>query len=107
MDLGVEKKAMAHYADAVKCAETSLPPVFALVRMARLNTRHCSSHEAHAALDCAAEWVANYPGAGDLASEISEVRSVVAWMNRQTALAIAEGERARDLSDHLHANGRT
>jgi len=106
VDLGDEDKAMAHYADAVARAETSLPAVFALVRMARLHTRHYRSDEAHAVLDRAAEWVAKDPGPGYLASEISEARSVVAWINRQTAFATTEGERARDLSDHPHATAR-
>ena len=106
VDLGDEDKAMAHYAYAVERAETSLPAVFALVRMARLHTRHYRSEEAHAALDRAAGWIAKDPGPGYLGSEIAEARSVVAWINRQTGLAIKEGERARDLSDHPHATGR-
>lgn len=106
VDLGDEDKAMAHYADAVERAETSLPAVFALVRMARLHTRHYRSEEAVSTLDRAAKWVAKEPGPGYLVSEIAEARSVVAWINRQTARAIKEGERARDLSDHPHATGR-
>lgn len=106
VDLGDEDKAMAHYSDAVERAETSLPAVFALVRIARLHTRHYRSEEAHAALDRAAEWMARDPGPGYLASEIAEARSVIAWINRQTALAIEEGERALSFADHPHATGR-
>ncbi len=106
VDLGDEDKAMAHYADAVERAKSSLPAVFALVRMARLHTRHYRSDEANAALDRAAAWIAKDPGPGYLSSEISEARSTVAWANRQTELAIEEAERARDLSDHPHATGR-
>lgn len=106
VDLGEEEKAVAYYSDAVERAETSLPAVFALVRLARLHTRHYRSEEALAVLDRAADWVARDPGPGYLASEVAEARSVVAWINRQSTLAIEEGERARDLSDHPHATGR-
>lgn len=106
VDLGNEDKAMSHYENGVEWAQTSLPAVFALVRIARLHTRHYRSEEAHAALDQAAQWVAHDPGPGYLASEIAEARSVIAWINRQTAIAIEEGERACDLSDHPHATGR-
>ncbi|MEM8633262.1 MAG: winged helix-turn-helix domain-containing protein [Pseudomonadota bacterium] len=106
VDLGDEEAAMAHYRTAAESAESSVPAVFALVRIARLHVRHYRMAEAHEVLDRASQWITRDPGPGYLASEIAEARSILAWAERKPQKAIAEGETARDLADHPHPEGR-
>ena len=106
VDLGNEDAAMAHYQNAAMRAESAVPAVFALVRIARLHCRHYRLELATAALDEATGWAEAQSGPGYLKAEIAEMRSVVAWIDRRSQEAIEQGMIAVETSDHPHSSGR-
>ena len=106
LELREEAAATVHYQNAAAQARSATPGVLALVRIARMYCRRHDLGAARAALDAADTWLETETGPGYLASEIAEMRSNVAWLNRDLSEAVDIAAQALDLSDHPHATGR-
>ncbi|WP_172292879.1 winged helix-turn-helix domain-containing protein [Pseudoruegeria sp. HB172150] len=106
LELGDEARAHAYYEAALGRAETALPAVFALTRIARIHARHFRLEEAEAAMKEADAWTEREQGPGYLKSEIAEIRAANAWLDRNPEKAREAAELAVDLADHPHPKAR-